>query len=585
MYGSNYLTDPEFITDIVKANKKITKSVTENFSGLLHDQRDFILACTSLVMKFYTRPKEILNVQKNVFKLTQELQELLIRFWTNQNDNPLITPGKNDKRFNASAWDEHYFDFLKQSYLLISKTVMDILNETDLDKKEKRKLLFYSKQLLDALSPANFAITNPEALKIAVQTKGESLTKGFRNFLKDIQNGRISQADGITFQVGKNLAVTKGSVVFRNNLIELIQYAPSTPEVHEIPLLIVPPWINKYYILDLQQKNSFIRYAVEQGFTVFIISWKNPQAGIANIAFDDYVQNGVLNSIDVILEITGASRINTMGYCIGGTLLGVVLAVLTAKKQDLVNSVVFLAAMLDFSDIGPMGDVIEEALVKKMERGEILHDGIMSGRLMEEAFNLIRANDLIWHYVTNNYLKGQEPDPFDVIQWTSDNSNLPSQMYLYYIRNMVLENKLSKRNALNSCSVPVNIYKIKTPALVIGMQEDHISPCRTVFTTTELLKGPVEFLLGGSGHVMGIANPPVKNKYGYKMGGILEEGFDEWLRTAKSYQGSWWLPWSKWLAERSGKLIVAKTLLGSEKYPVLMPAPGSYVLESCCTID
>jgi polyhydroxyalkanoate synthase len=583
--GKNYLSDPELLTDVIEANKKIIRSTTANLPGMLHDQRDLIVTYTNLAIKLLANPKEMFTIQKNILNYIQNQQRLFLHSMSNENDASLIAATKNDKRFNAAEWNEHPFDVIKQSYLLFSKMVNDTFAGLELDTQKRRKLNFYNKQFLDAISPSNFLLTNPEAIEKAIETNGESVINGYRNLLKDIKEGRISQTDDTTFHVGKNLAITKGAVVYRNNLVELIQYSPLTSEVHEVPLLIIPPWINKYYILDLQQKNSFVRYAVEQGFTVFIISWKNPTTEMGHIAFDDYVQKGILNSIEAIREITGSEKVNTMGYCIGGTLMGVALAVLAAKKQDVVNSAVFLAAMLDFSDIGPMGDVIEEALVRKMERGEILHNGIMSGRVMEEAFNLIRAKDLIWHYVVNNYLLGEEPLAFDVIQWTSDNSNLPADMYLYYIRRMVLENKLSKRNELSSCGVPINIHKIKVPALVIGMQEDHISPCKTVFITTELLKGPVDFLVGGSGHVIGVANPPAKNKYGYKMGGVLDEGFNEWLRTAQSYEGSWWTPWKNWLSERSEKLVPARIQLGSDKYPALVDAPGTYVFEQCCEME
>ncbi|MDP1746256.1 MAG: alpha/beta fold hydrolase, partial [Bacteroidota bacterium] len=492
------------------------------------------------------------------------------------------TPEKNDKRFSAPEWNETHYDFLKQNYLLTSQMFFNIINELDLDKYRKRKLNFYTRQYLDALSPSNFLITNPEALKIAKETNGASITEGFKNLMKDIQNHRITQSDDVTFKVGENLAITKGSVVYRNELIEIIQYAPLTKEVHSVPLLIIPAWINKYYILDLQKNNSFIRYYVEQGFNVFIISWKNPTPQMGHLKLDDYVEKGVLNGIDVVRKITGIEKINTLGYCIGGTILSIALAILSARKQDFVNSATFLASMLDFTDIGPMGDVIEEALVRKLERGDILQGGVMPGRTMEKAFNLIRDKDLIWYYVVNNYLEGKRPPPFDVMEWTNDNTNLPARMYLFYIRQLVLENKLSKRNAISICGVPINLFKIKIPAFVIGMKEDHISPAKTAFTTTEILKGPVEYLLGDSGHIMGVVNPPSKNKYGYKMGGILDEGYDEWQRTATSHEGSWWIPWSNWLAKKSGKLIAAKKQLGNSEFPELIGAPGSYVFEACC---
>lgn len=584
MSNSNYLTGPSVINDLIKTNETVAKYLVDNSHGIIHDEKDLARTYLHFAIKIFTSEKEIFKIQKNYFRLIQNQQQLWMRLvngaW--EKDSPLITPEKNDKRFNAPEWNETYFDFLKQNYLLTSQMFFNIINELELDKYRKRKLNFYTKQYLDALSPSNFLLTNPEALKIAKETNGASITEGFKNLMKDIRNHRITQSDDVTFKVGENLAITKGSVVYRNELIEIIQYAPLSKEVHSIPLLIIPAWINKYYILDLQKNNSFIRYYVEQGFTVFIISWKNPTSKMGHLKLDDYVETGVLKAIDVVRKITGVEKINTLGYCIGGTILSIALAILTTRKQDIVHSATFLASMLDFTDIGPMGDVIEEALVRKLERGDILQGGVMPGRTMEKAFNLIRDKDLIWYYVVNNYLEGKSPPPFDVMEWTNDNTNLPAGMYVFYMRQLVLENKLSKRNAINICGVPINLFKIKTPAFVIGMKEDHISPAKTAFTTTEILKGPVEYLLGDSGHIMGVVNPPSKNKYGYKMGGILDEGYDEWQRTATSHEGSWWLPWSNWLAKKSGKLIAAKKQLGNSEFPELIAAPGNYVFEVCC---
>ncbi|MES2138319.1 MAG: class I poly(R)-hydroxyalkanoic acid synthase [Bacteroidota bacterium] len=584
MSNSNSHSATFDINDLIKTNEKVAKYLVENSKGIIHDEKDLTRTYLHFAIKIFTSEKEIFKIQKNYFWLIQNQQELWKRLWTGgwEKESPIITPEKNDKRFNAPEWNETYFDFLKQNYLLISQMFSNIINELDLDKYRKRKLNFYSRQYLDALSPSNFLITNPEALKRAKETKGESIIDGFKNLMHDIQHQRITQSDDITFSVGVNLATTKGAVVYRNELIEIIQYAPLTKDVHSIPLLIIPPWINKYYILDLQKNNSFIGYAVAQGFTVFAISWKNPTSEMGHLKFDDYVEKGVLNGIEVVRKITGAEKVNTLGYCIGGTILGIALAILSARKQDVVNSATFLASMLDFTDIGPMGDVIEEALVRKLERGDILQGGVMPGRTMEKAFNLIRDKDLIWYYVVNNYLEGKRPPPFDVMEWTNDNTNLPAGMYLFYMRQLVLENKLSKRNAINICGVPINLFKIKTPTFVIGMKEDHISPAKTTFTTTEILKGPIEYLLGESGHIMGVVNPPSKNKYGYRLGGILNEGYDEWKRTATSHEGSWWIPWRNWLEKKSGKLITSKKQLGNAEFPELIPAPGSYVFEKCC---
>jgi polyhydroxyalkanoate synthase len=415
----------------------------------------------------------------------------------------------------------------------------------------------------------------------AKETSGDSLKEGFLNMLTDLEKGRITQTDDTAFTVGENLAITPGAVIYQNDLIQLIQYSPVGKEVYEIPLLIVPPWINKYYILDLQPKNSFVHYLVEKGFTVFMISWKNPNKKMKNYSFDDYVDKGILNSIDTIKNITGEKKVNTLGYCLGGTLLGVSLAIMHARKDVPIQSATFLASMLDFTDVGPMGDVIDQAMVSKLERGELQEEGVMHGHDMEKAFNLIRANDLIWNYVVNNYLKGNKPTAFDLLFWTNDNTNLPANMYAYYMRHMILENKLSRKNALRICDTPISIGKIETPSFIIAMKEDHISPPQTAFTTTELLSGPVEFILSDSGHVMGVANPPSKKKYGYSKSDHLGYGFEEWRKNAKHINGSWWTPWSNWLKTKSGKKINAPTKPGNKNYKIIEKAPGTYVKEKC----
>ncbi len=573
------------ITELSKINQRVFSNSIENFSGYLHDDKDMALTYLTFFNKILVNPKELLKVQNNLLDYINKGQELAKNYFEsfsdkNQKDLDVIKPGRHDRRFTAAEWNENpYYSFLKQNYLLINQLMRNIVDEVEIDTKKRRKLNFYSDHFLDALSPTNYFLTNPIAQKLAIESNGESLRQGYNNLLADIKRGRVTQTDQSAFVVGKNLAYTKGAVVYQNELIQLIQYSPLTEKVKEIPLLIVPPWINKYYILDLQDHNSFVKYAVSEGFTVFMISWKNPTPKMGHIRFDDYVQMGVINAGEVIQEITGVKRVNALGYCLGGTLLGVTAAVLKARKKNWLNTMTFLATMLDFNDVGPMGDVIDEALVRKLERGELREEGIMKGHDMERAFNLIRANDLIWNYVENNYLLGKKPSAFDVLFWTNDNTNLPADMYMYYLRQMVLENKLCKRNALTICDVSINIRKVDVPAFVIGTVEDHISPCKTTFATTELLKGDVQFVLGGSGHVMGVANPPAKKKYGYWSGGELNEGFEVWKETSKYHEGSWWTPWSKWLDENSGKELEARKNNGNKQYPEIEAAPGSYVLE------
>jgi polyhydroxyalkanoate synthase len=580
----------QLTTEMTKASQKIMENYFDNKSSYNHDIRDMVQAYSEFNSKLIAAPKEMEKIQelyKNFFANQQELWKRIAERQTGVTKNyvPVITPEKGDKRFKAPEWDEapYYFDFIKQSYLLTSKLMQEIIETSEIAEKTKKKLSFFTQHYMDALSPSNFIATNPEALKLAKETNGQSLVDGLKNMLTDIEKGRISQTDMSAFEPGRNIAITPGAVIFENELIQLIQYTPTTKNVYETPLVIIPPWINKYYILDLRPENSLVKYIVDQGITTYIISWKNPLPGQGNFTFDDYVEKGALKAFEVAQAISKVKKINTLGYCLGGTLLSTSLAILATntEEENPVNSATFVATMVDFSDVGPMGDVIDKALIKKLERGELLKDGVMHGHDMETAFNLIRANDLVWSFVINNYLKGKTPTPFDVLYWTNDNTNLPAKMYLYYLKYMVFENKLSRKKALRICNTPIDIGKIEIPVLVIGLNEDHISPPQTAFTTTELVSGPVEFILGESGHVMGVANPPSKNKYGYYIGGKLENGFDAWKQSAKFHAGSWWTAWSERLIKKSGKQHPANAKLGNFKYKVIEPAPGRYVKEKC----
>jgi polyhydroxyalkanoate synthase len=581
----------ELTQEMAKASQIMFQNYFDNKSGYDHDNRDIAKAYSDFGSKLIAAPKEMEKVQflyQDFFKNQLELWTRITGRHSDKTDDyvPVIKPAENDRRFKAPEWDEapYYFDFVKQSYLLVSKLVDEIIDSSEIDDKTKKKLNFFSRQYIDALSPSNFIATNPEAIKLAQETNGQSLVDGFKNLLADIESGRISQTDMSAFAPGKNIAVTAGAVIYENDLMQLIQYAPTTEQVHEIPLVVIPPWINKYYILDLRPENSLVKFMVDQGFTTYILSWKNPTPEMGHFTFGDYVEMGALKSFEVANSISKSKKVNVLGYCLGGTLLSAALSVLsskTTKEENPVNSATFLATMIDFSDVGPMGDVIDNALIKKMERGELLKDGLMPGHDMEIAFNLIRANDLIWKYVVNNYLKGKSPAPFDILYWTNDNTNLPAKMYLYYLKYMVLENKLSRKNALRISDTPIDIGKINIPVFVIGLEEDHISPPQTVFTTTELVSGPVEFILGESGHVMGVANPPSKKKYGYYLNGKLEHGLETWKETSEFFEGSWWTPWSERLTQKSGKQIPSTKSLGCAKFKIIEPAPGRYVKEKC----
>jgi polyhydroxyalkanoate synthase len=525
---------------------------------------------------------KIMGFNLNFLKAQQDLWKR-IYVDSNSDDKPVIEPLKGDKRFLDEGWVNYsYFNFNKQNYLLAEKLSQQIIDETDMDDETRKKVNFCTGQIMDALSPSNFLFTNPEALKLAFETKGKSLLKGIKNLVKDLEKGEVTQTNKSAFTVGENLGLTPGTVIYQNELIQVIQYAPTAKKNFEIPLVIVPPCINKYYILDLQHKNSLVKFLVESEVTVFMISWRNPKSGMSHITFDDYIEKGVLKAIEVAKNISQSKKVNTFGYCLGGTFLSVACSILSAnQKENPIASATFMATMVDFSDVGPMGDIINETLVEKIERGELFTNGILSGHNMETAFNLIKANDLIWSYYINNYLKGAEPTAFDVIYWTNDNTNLPGDMYTYYMRNIVLENKLRIKNALTICHTDIDMGNIHFPVFVVSFKGDTISPAKTAFKTTELVKGPVEFILGESGHVMGAINSPSVNKYGYYLNGKLGKGLDEWQKTATHFNGSWWTPWLERIIKLSGKQIPVSLKVGNEQYKPIEPAPGKFVKEKC----
>lgn len=567
-----------------KAGQKLIESSFKNFAGYQHDNRSIAITYLNFWSKILINPHELQKV--NIFLL--DYLECQQKIWNSifvkpgEEDGFRVFPKKNDKRFAAEEWNIPYFDFIRQNYLLTERLAERIIDHIEIGEKARQKMAFYNQHFMDLFSPANFLATNPEALKLAVETKGKSLMNGFRNLMNDIEKGQITQTDESAFEVGRNLAVTKGAVIYENDLMQLIQYSPVANEVHEIPILMIPPWINKFYILDLQSHNSFVRFMIEKGITVYMVSWKNPCPGTTRMTFDDYVENGALKAIEIAKEVSVVKKINTLGYCLGGTLLAVASAILSKdEKTNPINTATFLAAMIDFIDVGPMGNVIDEALVNKMDRGELLQHGVLHGHDMERAFNLIRSHDLIWNYAVNSYLKGLKPSAFDVLYWTNDNTNLPAEMYKYYIRHIILENGLSRKNALTICGKQLDIGKSEFPVFVIGFTEDYISPAKTVFITTRIVSGPVEFILGGSGHVMGAINPPYKKKYGYYINGKLEGNYEHWKNTAQFFEGSWWNAYSERLIKHSGKKVPAKKELGNKIYKVIEDAPGSYVKENC----
>ncbi|MEN2472177.1 class I poly(R)-hydroxyalkanoic acid synthase [Burkholderia sp. GS2Y] len=489
----------------------------------------------------------------------------------------LMAPSRGDRRFSAAQWrDDRWYSLLKQSYLLNAKLVDEIVEAAELDDASKKRLRFYTRQFIDAMSPTNYFATNPEVQKLAVDTRGESLKAGLANLIEDLKRGRVSITDESAFEVGKNVATSEGSVVFENELFQLIQYAPLTGQVARRPLVIVPPAINKFYILDLQPENSFVRFASNQGYTVFLVSWCNPGPELGNVTWDDYVEKGAMKAIEVGRAIGGADKVNVVGWCVGGTILSSALAVMRARGDETVESLTLLTTMLDFGDPGELGVFVDEQSVTHREQ-TIGRGGIYPGSELGFVFQTLRANDLLWQYVVSNYLKGSKPPAFDLLYWNADSTNLPGPMYAYYIRNMYHENNLRVPGRLTMCGTTVDLGKIDMPSYVLATQEDHIVPWRSAYCTTQMVGGESQFVLGASGHIAGVINPASTNKRSFWTDG--EQGADPqaWLDSAKSHPGSWWTHWANWLKPHGGELVDAPTRPGNRKYKPIEPAPGRYV--------
>ena len=490
---------------------------------------------------------------------------------------PLVAPEPGDRRFAAREWrDNPYYSYVRQSYLLASRFLGELAEGAELDAKSKERLQFAVRQWCDAMCPANFAATNPAVLKQALDSSGESIARGIANLIGDTQRGRISQSDESAFEVGGNLALTPGEVVYENDLIQLIQYRATTPQVGARPFVMVPPCINKYYILDLRPENSFVRYAVEQGHTVFMVSWRNVGAAQGRFGWDDYLEMGVLKALHVAKEITRSDRVNALGFCVGGTLLGAALAVLAAKGEDLVESVTYFATMLDFAAPGQIGVFIDDKGLAAREAA-IGAGGILPGAELASTFNMLRANDLIWNYVVSNYLMGGAPAAFDLLYWNADSTNLPGPMYCSYVRNTYLENKLCVPGALQNCGVSVDLSKVDRPAFIVATREDHIVPWRAAYHSVQLLGGEKKFVLGASGHIAGIINPASGGKRSFWIAEKLPQDPDDWFAQAKEERGSWWPLWAQWMEGFKGGTREAPARTGSAQYPAIEPAPGRYV--------
>ena len=537
-------------------------------------------AFLDMTSKLMARPDHLVSAQMSLWQDYFVLwQDTMLSVYGDNGDAK--AERASDRRFKHDDWEESiFFEFIKQSYLLTARWVLSTVREVEgLDDKTAKKVDFYTRQFVDALSPTNFVLTNPEVLRTVAETGGQSLLNGLSNLLDDLERGKgklaIRMTDLEAFELGKNVATTPGKVVFQNELMQLIQYTPSTEEVYRRPLLIIPPWINKFYILDLQPKNSFIKWAVDQGHTVFVISWVNPDEELAEKDFDDYLRQGSLTALDAIEAASGEKEVNAVGYCLGGTLLAATLAYNSAAKDRRLKSATFFTSMLDFSEPGELEVFIDEDQIKSLEK--IMDKrGYLEGSEMATTFNMLRANDLIWSFFINNYLLGKEPFPFDLLYWNSDSTRMPAKMHSNYLRSMYLENRLCVPGGMELLGVPLDLGKIKTPSYFLSTVEDHIAPWRSTFSGSQMLGGPVKFVLGGSGHIAGVINPPAKQKYGYWTNSKAAKDADDWFETAQSNEGSWWLDWDQWVTGFNGDKVPAREP-GSGQLKAIEDAPGSYV--------
>jgi polyhydroxyalkanoate synthase subunit PhaC len=596
LFAAYRIPDPEtFATNLLKAYERGSAAFAQladrpdSKIGPYTPASEFSAATetlVSLVRRWLADPVKLSEAQAEFFRQSAALWNNVLARMLSKTVPPLITPAPGDQRFKDPEWDHNpFFDFCKQAYLLACKWAEDQLAATpDLDPVERHRAEFYLKQLTSAYSPTNFPVTNPEVLRETLATNAENLLKGATLLAEDLKRSgdlmKISQTDPTAFELGRNLATTAGKVVFQNDLLQLIQYSPTTENVRERPLIMVPPWINKYYILDLTAEKSFIRWCVDQGHTVFVVSWVNPDQRHAGKDWDSYRTEGIDFALDAIENATGERQVNAVGYCVGGTLLAATLAYHAKTGNDRIASVTFLAAQVDFTYAGDLKVFVDETQLSALE-AHMAATGYLDGSKMAIAFNMLRASELIWPYVVNNYLKGQEPLPFDLLYWNSDSTRMAAANHGFYLRNCYLANNLAK-GLLTLGGAPVSLKDITIPVYNLATRDDHIAPAKSVFTGQSLFGGPVEFVLSGSGHIAGVVNPPARQKYQYWTGEDLNKTFEDWFTDAEETPGSWWPHWQAWISEKDGARVPARTpgqKPGGRKMKPLGDAPGTYVLE------
>ncbi len=552
---------------------------TASMSAAMRDEMGIAKAFMDLYSRMAADPATLASVSMNLWMDQMRLWQSSWMKLFGMQAQPIAEPAKGDYRFKDEDWSKNFlFDYIKQSYLIASRHIQQaVANVEGLPPESEKKVAFFTRQYVDALAPSNFLMTNPQVLRETLASGGQNLVRGLNNLLADIEKGggqlRISMTDESAFHLGRNVATSPGKVVYQTDLMQLIQYQPSTSQVYRRPLVIIPPWINKYYILDLREKNSFIRWAVERGHTVFVLSWVNPDAKLAQKGFDDYMVEGPLAALDAVSRATGQREINVIGYCLGGTLLGAALGYLASKGDDRVKSATYFVSLLDFSQPGELGVFIDEQQVANLEK-KMNERGYLEGSEMAGTFNLLRANDLVWSFVVNNYLMGKDPFPFDLLYWNADSTRMPARMHSFYLRNMYLKNLMGVPGGITLKGVPIDLTKVKMPSYFISTVEDHIAPWKTTYKGARYLGGLVRFVLGGSGHIAGIVNPPAAKKYHYWANDTLPASAEEWFAGAKQQPGSWWEDWQGWI----------DALNGGEKVPARIPAnaledaPGSYAM-------
>jgi len=564
---------PEFWA---QASQQFQQSMTENWSKAVQSFQSMDLGAIggSLPGTGAKQP----DIRFAPDKL-QALQQQYLQDAVGMFSHGFSAPSTADKRFSGEAWGRNpVAAYSAAVYLLNARTMMGLADAVETDAKTRSRIRFAVEQWMAAAAPSNFMAFNAEAQKKAIETKGESIAKGMQNLVHDLRQGHVSMTDESLFEVGKNVATTEGAVVFENAFFQLIEYKPLTAKVFEKPFLLVPPCINKFYILDLQPENSLVRYAVAQGHRTFVVSWRNPDASMATATWDDYIEQAVIKAIAVTREISGAPTINALGFCVGGTMLGTALAVLAARGDKPVASATFLTSLLDFTDTGILDVFIDEAFVQYREK-EMGKGGLMKGQDLASTFSFLRPNDLVWNYVVGNYLKGETPPPFDLLYWNSDSTNLPGPYYAWYMRNTYLENNLVKPGKATVCGEKVDLNKVDMPVYIYGSREDHIVPIGGAYASTQVLPGKKRFVMGASGHIAGVINPPEKKKRSHwiRADGKLPKTQAAWLEGATEHPGSWWTDWAAWLKSHAGKQIAAPKTYGKGKYKAMQPAPGSYV--------